>query len=196
MITHPGPSGSPSFLGPPPGHMAGPPPSMGTVMPPPGLTPPMDPGSLTPDPSLMPPQMSMTPNGPMIPIYGPGGMPLTNAGPPMTGPSPSSLSPQQLDGRLSGPPPSMPPHPGIGHFQRRISLPPVDFKIYEMCRRLQQKPDVRHLSKFFPRKFFMHFLLHFFIAISLVYRAVTTSGGTNLCLISSKTMQLTLSTSS
>ena len=162
MITHPGPSGSPSFLGPPPGHMAGPPPSMGTVMPPPGLTPPMDPGTLTPDPSIMPPQMSLTPNGPMIPIYGPGGMPLTNAGPPpMTGPSPSSLSPQQLDGRLSGPPPSMPPHPGIGHFQRRISVPPVDFKIYEMCRKLQQKPDVsvKKILSYplnFSHKFFFH----------------------------------------
>ena len=80
-------------------------------------------------------------------LYGPpGGMPLTNAGPiQMQGPSPSSLSPQQLDGRLSGPPPNMPPHPHPGmptQFHRRIAFPPVDFKIYEMCRKLQLKPEV------------------------------------------------------
>ena len=72
MIPHPGQSGSPSYLGPPPGSMSGPPMPLGSVgMPPPGLTPPMDPGALTPDHSVMPPTMSMTPNGHMMTLYGP-----------------------------------------------------------------------------------------------------------------------------
>ena len=159
-------------------------------MPPPGLTPPMDHGALTPDHPVMQPPMSMTPNGPMIPMYGPGGIPLTNAGQ-MTGPSPSSMSPQQMDGRLSGPPPQMQPHPGMPpHFPRRISFPPADFKIYEMCRKLQLKPEVCRSIYVVNLRISLIFSLQVKLNLKkyFIFRTATIFGGISLYRSFSKMM--------